>query len=191
MTFMQRYSSRFRSRVKSRAWRVINNVVDFIRAPVRRYEILLVTGAAPEDKVADAESRLRFLFSHLGNSPTVRRAQDVTPVAYLRSAGVAAIDADAIPAVLACHIRWCADIDFDTNPDDGWDIMNLASALNRGPLKHSIAKGRAIFNARVQEVQSRGPQPVYLFGTGPTLNSASQRSFSDGITIMQHDRARC
>lgn len=171
-------------RVKLAGWRRLNDVVDWLRTPIRRPEVLLVTGDAPDAKVAEVEARLRFLFLHLGSTPEFRRARRAPLLAYIRESGVAAVDAAAVSAFARRHIRWVADLDYETNPLDGWALMDLGSALSLRAREESIASGREIFLARVRKITAEGPRPVYLFGTGPSLRLASQGSFSDGTTVV-------
>ncbi|MCB0930705.1 MAG: hypothetical protein KDB71_02240 [Mycobacterium sp.] len=181
---MNTYSYSAWERAKASVWRALNNGVDRIRKPIRSPQIFLVTGNAAEEKVAEVEARLRFLFSHLGDVPKFRRAQKASPLAYLRYRGVAAVDEAAIPAFLCRHTGWIANLDYDKNYSDGWALMDLGTALSRKDLDNRISRGREIFVDRVKQIKAVGPRPVYLFGTGPSLILASQRSFSDGITVV-------
>ncbi|MCV7136621.1 hypothetical protein H7J06_27005 [Mycobacterium hodleri] len=78
-----------------------------------------------------------------------------------------------------------ADLDYESNPVDGWDLLELGSALNRrGARRKSSAIARLTFGEHIQRLKECGPRPVYLFGTGPSLQLASERQFADGITVV-------
>lgn len=182
---LNRYSYPVWQRTKLAGWKFLNNLVDRGRTLIPRASVvLIVTGKAPEAKVAEVEARLRFLFSHLGQIPRIRKAARMSPLAILRDTGVVVVDAAAIPAFIARHVEWVANLDYDTNPLDGWALADLGAVLSGEVLERSVAAGREVFVERVREIKSDGAKPVYLFGTGPSLGLAGQRSFSNGTTIV-------
>lgn len=181
---MSGYSYPTRRRAKLAAWRLLNIVVDGLRLPIRRSELLLVTGNAPEAKIAEVETRLRFLFSHLDRTPSFQTASRVSLFGYIRNSAVVAVDASAIPERISRNIRWVADLDYETNPIDGWALMELGCTLSHRPQKKTIAASHRLFASRIRELKAAGPKPIYLFGTGPSLKMANERSFTDGITIV-------
>jgi hypothetical protein len=181
---MTRYSYALRARALVAARRWFNVVVDSIRAPIRRPDVLVVTGDASPEKVREIEVRLRFLFTHAGRILNVRRAHRASALDYLRNTAVVAVDSRAVPAVALRHLRWVADLDYDTNMADGWALMDVGDALTRRRRRHAVAAARQTFMDHVQRLKADGPRPVYLFGTGPSLRLADQRSFADGTTVV-------
>jgi hypothetical protein len=181
---MSRFRYPLHERTKSALWRLLNDTVDVLRTPVRGPDVLLVTGNASPTKALEVEVRLRFLFTHLEKTSEVRRAHRASPLAYLRNSGLAAADGAAIPAFVSRHLQWVADLDYESNPLDGWALMDLGVALSRGTRRKSVAQARRKFVDHVQRLKGAGPRPVYLFGTGPSLQAAGQRSFSDGTVIV-------
>lgn len=181
---MTRAAFPLQKRAKLAVWRAINNTVDWLRTPIRRSRVLLVTGDADPAKAAEVEARLRFLFSHLDIDPDFRTVRRASAFAYASNSGVVAVDAAAVPLRARRNLRWVADLDYDTNPFDGWALAELGEAFTRGERRSAIAAGRQAFNNHVRAIKARGSRPVYLMGTGPSLSRASQRSFSDGITVV-------
>lgn len=182
---LNRYRYPLRQRSKLAVWRLLNDVLDRVKASLRRPNIvLLVTGQAPEVKIAEVQARLQFLFAHLRCIPEFRRTRSVPLTAYFWSTGIAAVDAAAVPATVRRHMRRVVDLDYEANPYDGWALLDFGAAVARGALDTSIAAGRETFGSRVREINRRGPRPAYLFGTGPSLRLAGERSFSDGTTIV-------
>jgi len=181
---MSRYSYPRRQRVKNAGWRALNAVIAFSRAPFRSTALLLVTGQAPDEKIVEVEARLRFLFSHLDSIPEFHRTDRASLVAYFKNAAVVAVDARVVPDALRRHVGWVADLDFETNPMDGWALAELGAELTRSTLKKSIDAGRSIFSERVHAIRAAGDRPAYLFGTGPSLERAVDRSFDDGIAVV-------
>ena len=181
---MNRHSFPLRLRARLAVWRWFNDAVDLLRTPLRRPRVLLVTGEASEAKALEIEARLRFLLTHVEQTLLVHRAPGSSPLAYVRSAAVAVADSSAVPASASRRLRWVADLDYDTNPTDGWALMDIGVALTRGPRRKIRAAARQTFVEHVQRLKADGPRPVYLFGTGPSLHLAGERSFTDGTTIV-------
>jgi hypothetical protein len=181
---MSRYSFPLRFRVRRAIAGRLKYAVDLLRAPIRRSDVLLLTGNAPQAKAREVEARLRFLFTHLEIAPSLRAARRAPPMTYIRSSGVAAADAGAISSFARRGFRWVVDLDYETNPDDAWALMDLGAALVHRRDRKTGAAARRTFVDHVQRIQADGPRPVYLFGTGPSLEEASQRSFSDGTVIV-------
>lgn len=181
---MIRYSFPLRRRVLWALRQWLNDALDSFRAPVRQPEVLLVSGDASPAKVLEVEARLRFLLTHIENALEIRRAQRASPLTYVRKTAVVAVNAGAVPALVCRHVRWVADLDHDTNMSDGWALMELGDALTGGLRRKSVAAARKTFVNHVQRLNVEDARPVYLFGTGPSLQLADQRSFADGTTIV-------
>jgi hypothetical protein len=143
-----------------------------------------VTGNAPPAKTQEIEARLRFLFTHLGKPLKLRSVRRASPFAYIRSTAVVAVEADRIPSFVRRHLDTVADLDFETNRGDAQALMELGVGLTRAPLRKAVATSRMTFVNHVQRLKADGPRPVYLFGTGPSLQLARQRSFDDGPTVV-------
>lgn len=178
---MTNYASPFRVRSLRAARSRVNTFLQLIRSPFRRPRVLLATGNASPAKVAEVESRLRFLFSHLDEDLEIRRAPAPSLLTWIRETAIVAADAKAVPEAARKHLAWVADLDFETNPIDGWALMYLGEALTRGTRE---AAALQTFVEHVKKLRSDGPRPAYIFGTGPSLRLAGERSFADGITIV-------
>jgi len=180
---MTRHADPRRQRVLRELRKVFNDTVDTLRAPIRKPSVLLVTGSATPEKVGAVENRLRFLLADIGSDLQFRHARATRSTDYLRHTAVVAVEGTTVPALLRKHLRWVADLDHDTNPTDGWALMDLGVAI-RGPRPDIAAAARRTFVEHVEKLRADGPRPVYLFGTGPSLQLARESSFSDGITVV-------
>jgi hypothetical protein len=158
--------------------------VDLLRTPIRRPVVLLVTGDASAAKLAEIELRLRVLLAHLEKKLEIRRAAKASLPAYLHNTAVVAAEANTVPAPASRYIRWVADLDYETNPVDGWDLMDLSVAISGGTRRKATKAARDRFVDHVEKLKSAGPRPAYLFGTGPSLHLAADRSFADGTAIV-------
>jgi len=135
----------------------------------------------------EVEARLRFLLTHVDNTLEIRSVQWAPPLAYIRNTAVVAADATAVPEFARRHLEWVADLDYETNPRDGGALMDLGveiTRMTRGPRRKSIENARQIFVDHVNRLILDGPRPVYVFGTGPSLQLAGERSFADGTAIV-------
>lgn len=181
---MSNYASPFRVRLLRAARSWVNVVLQLIRSPFCRPRVLLATGNATPAKIAEIESRLRFLFSHFDEGLEIRRAPTPPLLTYIRETAIVAADAKAVPKVARKHLAWVADLDFDTNPIDGWALMYLGEALSRDTRGDAAKIAMRTFVEHVKKLRSIGPRPAYIFGTGPSLRLAGERSFADGITVV-------
>lgn len=166
-------------------WRRFNDFADWVRQPVRRREVLLVAGDAAITKVAEVETRLLFLLQNFDDSIPIRRVQAPSPLSYLRSHGIAAADPTVLHQFALHRLRWVTDLDYETNPLDGWELMELGSAMgDRRAQRRILSTARRTFVDHVRQLTAGKSRPAYLFGTGPSLQQARDRSFSDGITVV-------
>lgn len=170
-----------------RRW--LNTALDGMRTPLRKPTILLVGGKANQDKVLTVEERVRFLLAHIGRDLKLAHAQTATPLAYLRNTAVVAVDGEVIPAPIRRHLRWVADLDYESNPIDGWALIDLGVAL-RGSQRRAAKQAHSSFVRHVENLNLDGPRPVYIFGTGPSLQLAHERSFDDGVTVVCNTTVR-
>jgi hypothetical protein len=179
------YSYPIVRRAKLAFWRAFNDLVNLLRFPVRRPEVLLITGTASPEKVAEVEARVRFLLEHLDRELEVRTVSAASPMDYLTSAGVAAADSSAVAPFALLRFQWVVDLDYEKNPFDGWDLMDLGVALSdRRVRRNATARAHRTFSNRVEQIRADGRRPAYLFGTGPSLGLAGDRSFADGIVVV-------
>src|SRR5437870_4577681 len=134
---MIRYSFPRRQRVLGGLRRCFNVGADSIRKLFRRPDVLVVTGDASPAKVREVEVRLRFLFVHVGQVLKLRRVRRASALSYVRNTAVVAVDAAAVPALARRHLQWVADLDYDTNMADGWDLVGLGDALTRAQRRNA------------------------------------------------------
>lgn len=170
--------------------RQISRVTDILRSPVRRPSVLLVTGNAAPEKIAEVEDRLRFVLAHFDHPMEIRRSHHASMPAYLLHSGVAAADPSAISSFAQRRLDWVVDLDYETNPVDAWNLIDLGAAMSRKPDRKILEAAFQRFVRHVRQLKELGPRPVYLFGTGPSLQSATGRSFADGTTVVCNTTVR-
>ncbi|MGY4712353.1 hypothetical protein ACXDF8_22800 [Mycolicibacterium sp. CBM1] len=125
------------------------------------------------------------MLDHLDRGLDVRHVAVAPAADYVRSAAVASADSKALATFAHHRLNWVVDLDYETNPTDGWDLMDLGVSLTRRRARRRWASAaRRTFSDRVEKIRAEGSRPVYLFGTGPSLQLAADRSFSDGTVVV-------
>lgn len=85
------------------------------------------------------------------------------------------------PLWLKLH-RCVLDIDYRTNPQEGWKWIEAAVyAENHQP---DLKGAKQRFYKRFDELQQKGFERSYVFGTGPSLARAAERDWSDGYRVV-------
>lgn len=74
------------------------------------------------------------------------------------------------------------DVDFRTNPMDGWAWTGLADYLGRDRINFSLAHKR--LSERITTLKQQARTRCYIFGTGPSLATAMDRRWDDGYRIV-------
>lgn len=181
----QQYLFPRRRRIKRHARRLVNRVIELLRTPIRRHELLVVTGRSNAAKASEVESRLRSIFDHLRDPPKLTITARPRVRDYLRYTALAAADSSAIPSVAQRSLQWIYDVDYEVNEADGWALCELGYGLLPASERRSnYVTARETFIQRVTELKNDRPGAVYLLGTGPSLALAARRRFDDGITIV-------
>jgi len=74
------------------------------------------------------------------------------------------------------------DIDFNLNPKDGWAWTGLTEFLS-DEIPDLIAS-KNLLRKKIKSLRKKNLPRCYIFGTGPSLENADQRSWSDGYKIV-------
>lgn len=164
--------------------RRVIHVIDMVRRRIGRPVVLLATGDAPPAKLAEVDDRLRFLLAHIERPLEIRRVTSASPLDYVRSIGVAAADRAGLSPLARRRFRWASDLDYETNPRDAWDLIDLGSAISGKPDREDLAVAQQRLVDHVHRLSAGEPKPAYLFGTGPSLRLARERSFGDGTAVV-------
>lgn len=74
------------------------------------------------------------------------------------------------------------DIDWRSNPNDGWSWLDAATWSAKHVVNAETSKRQ--FQALKIELERSNYQRCYLFGTGPSLGKALEKDWSDGVRIV-------
>jgi hypothetical protein len=145
----------------------VNSAVHRLATPARRPSVLLVTGDASQEKIDEVGVRLEYLLSLTEEPLELHTKSKASPMDYIRSTAVVAVDSDAVPVIARRYVRWVFDLDYETNVLDGWALMDLGVEVTGANQTSVISRARQTFVDRVQKIKADGPRPAYIFGTGP------------------------
>lgn len=175
------------SAVGTTRWRLaraVSSTIDLLRAPIKREVILLVRGKSSQAKFDEVLSRLTYITSYVDNAPPIKFSERASLVDLLRSSVVASSHSSAIRSVFYKIMRWVIDFDYERNPLDGWYLFRAANAIDGKPQIATNCAAKSVFEKHLELLKLRGDIPVYIFGTGPSLQSAVSRTFSDGFRVV-------
>jgi hypothetical protein len=79
-------------------------------------------------------------------------------------------------------------IDYRSDPQDGWEWVRLVNLWYRH--RPPVHLARVAFTRRVEELKKQKLDKSYIFGTGPSLEKAIDRDWSDGYRIVSNTIVR-
>ncbi len=141
---------------------------------------LLVTRDVGGEKTQRMLARLRFY---------APRAT-FTPVSYVSSRQVFAsqLVVEADEGLVPERLRWRLDnvykADFERYPLDGWELSRISEHVDGLPTANRRIEAQARLRSAVSVLRAQQRQCVYIFGTGRSLERASEREFFDGYRIV-------
>lgn len=72
-------------------------------------------------------------------------------------------------------------LNWKTNPKDGWEWCKLAAHFHK---KENRGRVKKRFKKWVKKIKAKKMDKCYVLGTGPTLGKASRREWSDGYVVV-------
>lgn len=131
---------------------------------------------------AEITRRARFFFPSEQAASLTFHAE-LKPVTYLDASPILTfgVRGDAFKTLARLH-QGVFDIDWRSNPTDGWSWIYAAS----WSAKHvvGIEESKVRFANLRSQLERSGLKRCYIFGTGPSLGKAIDKSWSDGIRIV-------
>lgn len=79
-------------------------------------------------------------------------------------------------------------IDYRSYPQDGWEWVRLTNLWYRH--RPPVHRARVVFARRVEALKDKKLDKSYIFGTGPSLEKAIERDWSDGYRIVSNTIVR-
>ncbi len=92
----------------------------------------------------------------------------------------------AAPLSKVLHNLFC--IDYRSCPQDGWEWVRLTNLRYRH--RPDIRRAKGLFVERVGALRDQKLDKSYIFGTGPSLEKAIDRDWSDGYRIVSNTIVR-
>ena len=145
---------------------------------------LLVAQEPAGDKVARLRQRLDFFAQDhtAGVNLTVVSKARLSQILGARA--VIEVDEKLVPPLWGRVFDHIFNVDYEQNPMDGTHLHRLSEALAGLPTAERRAEVAARFRGAIDGLDARKRKRVYLFGTGPSLDRARDRDFSDGSVIV-------
>jgi len=142
-----------------------------------RHAILLVGGNITSDQQLDLTKRLKFYCPEmkLKVSSLNRALVSRSPILYFD-------DPITIPRWIKVMRKHIFEIDYRTNPVDGWEWIKLVGYYSSS--KPNIEDSKLSFNYYVTNLKQKSLNKCYIFGTGPSLEKAINYDFSDGFRVV-------
>ena len=158
--------------------------IEILRTPLTRRQVLIVQGRASLSKLDEVRSRIEFICSHLDQAPPIKTVQKASILNILRFSIIVYADSCSLARLPSRKLPWVISLDYERNPRDGWALHDVGRAFTQRDHQSTVDLGRRIFDSHVASLKTSASQPVYLFGTGPSLQNAFTRSFEDGIRVV-------
>lgn len=155
-------------------------------------DVVLVVAKDPSsEKTKRVIERLHFYSKGLPRTPPLHIVNGAGFAALMLSRNVIQVDQSEVPRFyrqldrsLPPGRRRIFDLDFEHNRYDGWDLCGLAQSLAGLPRADRELEARQRLDTAVRATLARKKDRVYVFGTGPSLEAARERNFSDGHVIV-------
>jgi hypothetical protein len=154
----------------------------FVREADNSRLIVVTDLTSNTSKVREIEKRIDFFIPNI----IVVKVRHLTLHKLMSNEPVAFVGA-AVPTTMLKRAKLgrIFNLDFETNPDDGWQYHRILSLFyerllidNRNKSKNKLAI--------LQQGLSSTYDKVYILGTGPSLDKAIDRDWSDGIRIVSN-----
>jgi hypothetical protein len=146
----------------------------------RSKRINLVAPDATDAQIDELRERARFFLPQAAENMAVHRkiGSDVwmSPAPIL----LFGVDRAKYPQ-LKLH-SGVFDVDFRTNPMDGWNWIDAASYAEKCVVDRERSKAKML--EMLNKLKASSLDRCYLFGTGPSLGRASKRDWSDGYRVV-------
>jgi hypothetical protein len=163
--------------IQKKIWKIVNFLVKREKWLLDKKNIVLVKNDKATKNIEEIANRLKFYSpeTSLSISPSIR--------AYFSRDPVLLYGQPYLINPILDHLRYgIFDIDFTTNPLDGWEWSKLA-VLCANP-RSNLSQVKFRFNQRIERIKKDGFSKSYIFGTGPSLGRAETQDWSDGYRIV-------
>jgi hypothetical protein len=173
----------FRTVIYKLVRRTIRFVIRIIQAFSRQnHSLFIFSTQITDEQRTEIDKRLAYYLTHPENH-SIQKIKKVSLSLLFSSAPVLIFGPKNKMSRFFLEIRpGTFDIDFNLNPMDGWAWTGLAEYTFDEKIDLIDAKNR--FIKKILQLKNKGLQCTYIFGTGPSLGKALERSWSDGYRIV-------
>jgi hypothetical protein len=167
--------------------RIIKKIINSFRGLImsrKQSSVLLINTSDNnvEKKIEEISRRINYFSPDIKikivKSINSKKRIDFTPIGLITSDNV-------LKSNLIFKKDQVMDFDYDNNHVDGWDYHRLLYNFNFESVAQGVKEGhKKLRNLKVS--LSKKYDKAYIFGTGPSLEKAIERDWSDGIRIVSN-----
>lgn len=153
--------------------------------------VCLIVAREPDGrKVSRLVERLQYYCDPVRLEGGFRVVQTATLPRLLLSRSVLEADEGLVPSRYRHRLDNVFNVDFDRSSEDGWELCRLSQVLAGLPTQRRREEAHARLRNALERILTSGRRKVYVFGTGPSLEAARGRDFSDGYVIVSNTIVR-
>jgi hypothetical protein len=144
--------------------------------------IYLVARGADAGKVAEVQRRLQFFESGLN----VEVVNNISLLQYFDYSLLGFVSwRPVFKKFLLTRVKHVQvyNFDYDSNYGDGWEYHRLLSHLRAAEVVDGVRHGKEVMQQAYSALKDKF-EKAYVFGTGPSLERAAERDWSDGLRIV-------
>jgi hypothetical protein len=179
-------------RLLQSAYRAVRSALYQVQRILSRFfgsnEIFVFGESITEEEMSEVATRMRY---YLPEFPR----QKIRRVRRLPWRALLSLDPILLFGKPSCNVRPLQgflhnvfSIDYRSDPQDGWEWVRLVNLFHR----HSppLRRARVVFARRVEALKGQKLDKSFIFGTGPSLEKAMDRDWSDGYRIVSNTIVR-
>lgn len=161
----------------------VRPILSFVSLP---HACLLVcrNGVVSTEKLRRIRERLEYAFGHALSGQDLRVVGSLALIDVLKARVVVEVDQGTVPRWMHQVFPHVVLLDYERHAFDAWGMARVAFELDRDAIVRRRAEVRERFTGFVRRTMARNLACAYLFGTGPSLERARERSFADGYVVV-------
>jgi hypothetical protein len=147
-------------------------------------KLVIITNDSNESNRKYEEVKLRLKYF----DPSIEVSRSLKGLSLknkLNTKMIGFIDCEPSKLVLKIKEGLLFNLDYETNYEDGWEYHRILTKINQ----RNIVKNRPVIEEKLLSIRKELRQlydKTYIFGTGPSLAKASERSWDDGIRVVSN-----
>lgn len=148
--------------------------------------VLLIATNSSNEQIEEIRSRCSFYIPHVSMEILEIKTKQKVPLKIIFSNEpiLAFGDAELKHSWIYKYLGRFFYVDYFHNPVDGWEWHNLLKYMSKFNSRNYIPQSKFRFSNRIKELKNENLNKCYVFGTGPSLEKAINRDWSDGYRVV-------